>query len=51
MPNKEIIKPTTISLPSPLLKRATVKATKVHGPRGLSRYVRQLITADLAQKP
>lgn len=39
---------TTIHIPPPLLKQATKKAEKVHGARGLSRYVRQLITADLA---
>lgn len=51
MPKIEKAKVTTISLPPPLLKQATARADKLHGRRGLSRYVRQLLTSDLAKSP
>jgi hypothetical protein len=35
---------------SATLKRATAKATKIHGKRGLSRYVRILVESDLNSK-
>ena len=40
---------SALTLPKPLLKDAVTKATKIHGKRGFSRYVRQLISADLAK--
>lgn len=41
---------TAVALPKSLLKRVLVKATKLHGKRGFSRHVRNVLTADLARK-
>ena len=32
-----------------LLRRAVARATQLHGPRGLSRYVRQIVVKELAE--
>lgn len=47
---KERMLSTTVTFPKPLLKKATARAKERHGKRGLSIYVRSVVTADLARK-
>lgn len=39
------------SMPASLIKKARDKAQRVHGERGLSKYAREVFSADLNPKP